>query len=51
MEAYTPKLMKSDEFLGHGSDNDGNVYEGYFIDGECKYFFVDDGQEIVGLMD
>lgn len=45
MNKYIQVLNKNGEFLGHGIDDNGRVYEGYLIGGECKYFNVDDGTE------
>ena len=32
-------------FTGHGLDDSGRVYEGFFIAGEAKFFYTDDGSE------
>ena len=42
---YEPTLNLDGEFLGHGIDDDGRVYEGWLVNGEVHYYFADTGEE------
>lgn len=43
---HLPQLKISNEYLGYGIDENGREYEGYIVNGECKYFFTSDGEEM-----
>lgn len=38
-------LKLSDEYVGHGIDDEGKEYEGYVIDGEVRFFYLN-GEEV-----
>jgi hypothetical protein len=44
-EEYVP-VLDLGEFLGIGATDDGVTIEGYLIDGACRYFRVDNKEEV-----
>ena len=40
-----PTLNVAGEYLGHGIDERG-TYEGFMVDGEPKYYYVDTKEEV-----
>jgi hypothetical protein len=47
---YQP-VLRLGEFIGHGLSDDGRVYEGYIVDGEYVYRYVDDGSDAKEYID
>lgn len=42
-----PILTKDGEYVGHGSDESGRVYEGFQqADGSVHYYWTDNGKEM-----
>ena len=35
------------EYLGTGSNEDGRIYNGYLINNEIKYFYMDNLEEVI----